>query len=272
MSESDALRVERDGRLLLGDDSGGNGQPVMLLHGLTATRRYVLHGSRALERAGYRVISYDSRGHGVSDPAPTSTAYGYADLADDLVAVMDDLGIGPAVMIGHSMGAHLGARMAITHPERVSALVLGAPAHLGRPTDHPARWDRLADGLVRGGPEGMWAAFDHDVPPEWETRVATVVLQRLRRHIHPDAVADALRNTPRSAAFDGMAALGAIRCPTLVVGSHDLLDAEHPLATAEEYVRRIAGARLVIEEEGEAPLTWRGGTLSAAILEFLNGA
>lgn len=269
--EVDSLQVSLDGRTLRGDDSGGEGPPVLLLHGLTATRRYVLHGSRALERDGYRVLAYDSRGHGTSDPAPRPDAYAYADLADDCLAVLDALDIPSAVLIGHSMGGHLAARIAIRAPERVNALVIGAPAHLGRPSAHPDQWDRLADGLLRGGPEGMWAAFVHDVPPEWEAKVETVVLQRLRRHRHPASVADALRATPRSAAFDGLDALAAIRCPTLIVGSHDLLDAEHPLALAKEYQQRIPGAAFAIEDEGTAPLTWRGGALSKVILDFLHG-
>ena len=48
----------------------GEGTPVLLAHGLTATRRYVVMGSGALARSGHRVISYDARGHGESDPAP----------------------------------------------------------------------------------------------------------------------------------------------------------------------------------------------------------
>ena len=78
-----------------------------------------------------------------------------------------------------------------------------------------------------------------------------------------------MRATPRSAAFDGVEALTAIRAPTLVVGSHDEIDPDHPLAVAQEYARRIPGAQFAIEAEGEAPLTWRGGALSRTIIEFL---
>jgi 3-oxoadipate enol-lactonase len=51
-------------------ETHGEGPPVVGLHGLTATRRYVLMGSRQLERSGRRVILYDARGHGESPPAP----------------------------------------------------------------------------------------------------------------------------------------------------------------------------------------------------------
>jgi 3-oxoadipate enol-lactonase len=107
------------------------------------------------------------------------------------------------------------------------------------------------------------------VPEKWAGSLRTVILQRLGKHLHPEAVADALRATPRSAAFDGMESLTAIRAPTLVVGSHDEVDPDHPLAVAQEYAQRIPGAQFVIEAEGEAPLAWRGGALSRTIMEFL---
>lgn len=264
-----ALAVMRPGLTLHGEVAGA-GPFVLTLHGLTAVRRYVLHGSRTIERSGYRVVSYDARGHGQSDPAPTPHDYRYADYGDDAVAVLDHLGVERAVLVGHSMGAHTAARVALTHPDRVAALVLGAPAHLGQPSTTPEHWDALADGLQRGGPEGMLAALEPlGVPDEWAASLRTVIVQRLGKHLHPAAVADALRATSRSAAFDGLDALGAIRVPTLVVGSRDEIDPDHPLAVAQEYARRIPAARFVVESAGETPLTWRGGALSRAILEFL---
>ena len=53
----------------LAGEEAGEGVPVVLLHGLTATRRYVVMGSRNLERGGHRVVMYDARGHGRSAPA-----------------------------------------------------------------------------------------------------------------------------------------------------------------------------------------------------------
>src|SRR2546423_2128946 len=73
----------------------GEGTPVVLLHGLTATHRYVVMGSRALERSGHRVIAYDARGHGRSEPAEP---YDYEALAADLERVMDERGIERAVL------------------------------------------------------------------------------------------------------------------------------------------------------------------------------
>ena len=69
----------------------------------------------------------------------------------------------------------------------------------------------------------------------------TVILQRMARHEHPAAVAAALRGIPRTAAFDGLEALAALSVPTLIVGSRDDVDPDHPLAVAEEYARAHPG-------------------------------
>ena len=92
--------------VVLSAEEAGAGPPVVLLHGLTATRRYVVMGSRSLERSGHRVISYDARGHGRSSPAGAPGAYQYRDLVGDLEAVLDHLGLERAVLAGASMGAH----------------------------------------------------------------------------------------------------------------------------------------------------------------------
>src|SRR5438270_2645098 len=94
------------GDVELAGGEAGEGVPVVLLHGLTATRRYVVMGSRSLERSGHRVIAYDARAHGRSSPAPDREAYTYDDLGRDLIAVLDDRAIERAVLAGASMGAH----------------------------------------------------------------------------------------------------------------------------------------------------------------------
>src|SRR5258705_4422333 len=106
----------------------GEGAPIVLCHGITATRRYVVHGSRALERASHAVVSYDARGHGDSDPAPDGQGYGYPELVGDLEAVVAaTVGEGPFVLGGHSMGAHTAVAYALRHPGRLSGLVLVGP-------------------------------------------------------------------------------------------------------------------------------------------------
>jgi len=242
----------------------GEGTAVLLLHGLTATHRYVVMGSRALERSGHRVIAYDARGHGRSDPAEP---YDYPALAQDLGRVLDERGIDTAVLAGASMGAHTIARFAIDHPERVQAAVFITPAY--DPADFPGdleRWDALADGLERGGVEGFVEAYGPITGP-WAETTEKVLRQRLALHEHPDAVAQALRQVPRSRPFEALGELARIDAPTVVVASRDEADPGHPLAVGEAWARAIPGARVVTEESGSSPIAWQGGQLSRVIAE-----
>jgi pimeloyl-ACP methyl ester carboxylesterase len=253
-------------------EEAGEGPAVVLAHGLTATRRYVVHGSKMLERSGYRVIGYDARGHGESEPAPEPCAYDYADLVGDVERVLDDRGVEDAVLVGVSMGAATTLAFTLRAPERVRALVQVTPAHLGgRGEDiDDERWNALADGLERDGVEGFMRAYgEPPVDERFRSLILTAIRQRIERHRHPEAVADALRVVPRSVAFDGAQALERVEVPTLVVASRDELDPEHPYAVAEEYERRIPRAEVVSEEPGQSPLAWRGAQLSKAILGFL---
>ena len=241
----------------------------MLLHGLTATRRYVVMGSTALERAGHRVIAYDARGHGESDPAQP---YDYPALVADLLGVLDERGIDRAVLAGASMGAHTAVRAALDTPQRVAGLVLITPAFLpDEPTDLE-RWDALACGLREGGVEGFVAAYrdwpqagEPEVPAAMRATVLTVLRQRLGRHEHPEAVADVLEQVPRSAPFDDAADLRAIAAPTVVVASRDEADPGHPLHVGEAWASAIPGAQLRTEDPGKSPLAWQGGQLSRVI-------
>ncbi len=255
----------------LAAEEAGEGPAIVLLHGLTATRRYVVMGSRALERSGYRVVSYDARGHGRSSPAPEHRAYGYDRLAADLEAVLDELAVDRAVLAGASMGAHTAARLALEQPDRVAGLVLITPGYDPQTFDQAAalaRWDALAEGLRSGGVEGFLAAYDVEkVPEAWRETVVKVIRQRLGAHEHPEAVADALQFVPRSRPFEQMGELASIQVPALVVGTRDEADPGHPLATARAYAEALPEARLAVEDEGRSPLAWQGGQLSRLIGE-----
>lgn len=260
-----------DGTRLAGEQRG-EGVAVVLLHGLTATRRYVVMGSKLLERSGHRTIAYDARGHGRSDAARAGDAYTYAHLSGDLLSVLDGLEVGRAVIAGASMGAHTAIRFALEHPARVAALALITPAFEPDGEQRFASWDALARGLREGGVEGFMAAYDLEpVPQAWRQTVEKVVRQRLCEHSHLQAVADALAVVPRSRPFERMSELGRIACPTLVVASRDEADPSHPLAVGERYARTIPRARLVVEEAGppqRSPIAWQGGQLSKLIAEL----
>jgi 3-oxoadipate enol-lactonase len=248
----------------------GKGPPLVLLHGLTATRRYVLHGSRLLAREGYRLVSYDARAHGESDPGD---GYEYSDLAKDLVGVLEEHRLESATLVGHSMGAATAVRVALERPELVAGLVQITPAYTGTPYVNDAElayWDRLAAGLEADGADGFMRAFEPPDDERWREAVLKFTRQRIERHLHPEALAQAVRVVPRSEAFDGLDRLAEIDVPALVVGSRDGADPTHPLAVAQEYAARLPRAELVVEDEGESPLAWQGAQLSRAILGWLS--
>ena len=261
----------RDGVVLAGEEVG-DGPAIVALHGLTANRRYLVHGSRVLPRKGLRLIAYDARGHGASSPAPAGAGYGYPELARDLGSVIDDrAGSRPVILAGHSMGAHTLAAYALEAPgDRIAAIVVVGPAVTGGPATAESLdyWDRLADGLERGGVDGFVDAYDDGIDPDWRERLLEITRIRLSTHRHPEAVARALREVPRSQPFDGLADLERLDIPALVVASHDTADPGHPYAVAEAWADRLPQATLISEQEGESPLAWQGGKLSREIASF----
>lgn len=259
------MEIDSGGVTLSGEE-GGEGSPVVLLHGLTATRRYVVMGSKALERAGHRVVLYDARAHGRSSGGDD---YSYDTLAKDLEAVLDDRGIDKATLAGASMGAHTITKFALTHPDRVAGLVIMTPAYSPERDPGLERWDRLANGLRTGGVDGFVEAYGTPkVPEKWHETILRVLHQRLSAHAHPDALADALSAVPRSRPFESWDDLAQIQAPTVVVASRDEVDPEHPYETGVRYAEAIPKAKLVSEDEGASPLAWQGAQVSKVIADL----
>jgi pimeloyl-ACP methyl ester carboxylesterase len=273
------VRIPSGGLHLSGTRGGAPEGParLVMLHGLTATRHYTVMGSRHLDRAGIANVAYDARGHGRSDPAEGGQrAYTYAHLADDLRAVVDAMaGDAPVVLLGISMGAHTAVRFALDDPGRVAGLALITPAHLpGAGTADRSPWDRLASALR--GPEPL-DAFVHEshletLPESVRTQVGAAIRQRIARHDHLDAVADALQGVPRSSPFDDLDELATLEIPAIVVGSRDEVDPSHPLVVAERWAQTLPNARLEVEPEGKSPLAWQGGRLARFAEELVLSA
>ena len=254
-------------------ETAGEGRAIVLCHGLTATRRSVVHGSRLLERAGNTVVTYDARGHGESDPAPAGEGYDYPALVADLDAVIESqAGSGDGAIVGgHSMGAHTAVTFALRNPGRVAGLVVIGPSYTA-PLDDAglAYWDGLAAALETGGVDGFveYIGSNQAIDSAWRDSVLRFTRERMSAHRHLDAVAEALRQVARSRPFGGLEELESLHIPTLVVASDDAADPGHPREVAEAYAERLPRARLVSEAPGESPLAWQGGRLSREIAAF----
>jgi pimeloyl-ACP methyl ester carboxylesterase len=157
-----------------GDPAGA--PPLLLLHGYTDSWRSFAPLLPHLP-ASIRAIAPTMRGHG--DASRPDAGYGAADLAADLAAFADALGLGPAVVLGHSMGSQVARRFAADHPARVRGLVLvGAFASLHGNAAARALWDGAVSTLEDPIDPGFVRAFQEStvvkpVPPALlETAVA----------------------------------------------------------------------------------------------------
>ncbi|MBI3552494.1 MAG: alpha/beta fold hydrolase [Elusimicrobia bacterium] len=118
--------IDRDGARICYETKGAGSPAVIFAHNILCDRR-VFDGVIDKLSASHRTIAVDFRGHGRT-PVP-ERAYGAADLADDLAAVLDAEGISRAAVVGLSMGATVALELALAKPERVSSLaLLGATA------------------------------------------------------------------------------------------------------------------------------------------------
>jgi pimeloyl-ACP methyl ester carboxylesterase len=130
----------------------GQGEPVVLVHGFGANLevQWDLPGIiKALAR-DHRVIALDVRGHGKSGKPHDPKKYG-AEMAEDVVRLLDHLKIKKAHVVGYSMGAMITARLLVAHPDRLLTATLGGagPARQGNP--EMARFvERIADSLEQG--------------------------------------------------------------------------------------------------------------------------
>jgi pimeloyl-ACP methyl ester carboxylesterase len=104
----------------------GHGDPVVLVHSYTGDleRQWIETGVLDALAPSYRVIAFDARGHGRSGKPPSPQAYG-AEMAWDVVRLLDHLGIRQAHMVGYSMGAHILVQLLTLTPERFLTAILG---------------------------------------------------------------------------------------------------------------------------------------------------
>jgi len=138
-------------------DSGGDGPPVLLLHGwmfsadLNFWRNY-----GALEDAGYRVLAMDHRGHGRG--LRTHAQFRLTECAADAAALLDEVDASPALVVGYSMGGPIGQLMARDHPDSISGLVLCASSSHWSDFRQKLLWRSLAGmRLVLGlAPDFAW--------------------------------------------------------------------------------------------------------------------
>lgn len=142
--------VTANGVRLFYQQYGDAGPDVVLVHAVTSNQAvWVFSGlPDALAAAGFRVTTYDLRGHGASDRPPTG--YTSAAMAADLRALHAELGLGPAVLVGHSFGGVVSLHAAVEHPKIVRGVILSDSFFPALRNEEPnfgkmAIWDDVRD-------------------------------------------------------------------------------------------------------------------------------
>jgi pimeloyl-ACP methyl ester carboxylesterase len=106
----------------------GHGDPVLLIHGFASNHAVNWVNTqwvKSLNKAGFRVVAFDNRGHGQSEKLYRPEDYDSFLMADDARRLLDHLDLERADVMGYSMGARIGAHMALASPERMRSLLLG---------------------------------------------------------------------------------------------------------------------------------------------------
>jgi pimeloyl-ACP methyl ester carboxylesterase len=236
------MAVARSGSVELYWESTGAGAPVLLVMGLGISATGWWRTIPVLAE-GLRVIAFDNRGIGRSDRPPGP--YTVAEMADDAVAVLDAAGEAGAHVYGISLGGMIAQQIALSHPERVSGLVLGATTPGGPEATQiddevtaffRRRLDMPAD-------EAAWASVPYSYGEETRRhggqRIAEDIAQRLRYPVEPVGYGGQLEAALHFGVGDR---LGEIPHPTLVV--HGDADRVVPTANGHLLAERIAGAEL----------------------------
>ena len=246
-------RLDRDG-VGIHYEIHGNGPPILLSHGYSATCR-MWDGQIAALADRYTVLVWDMRGHGQSDYPANPAAYSEALTIGDMRAVIGAAGFPRAIIAGLSLGGHMSLAFHATHPAATRALMLFDTGPGFRKDDSRAAWNmRANERAAKLEAEGLAALGTSDEV-------------RLSRHRNALGLAGAARGMLAQTDDRVIRSLETIAVPTLVlVGANDV----NFLAATDYMAGKIPGAvKVVIPDAGHAANLHQPGLFNAAMEGFL---
>jgi pimeloyl-ACP methyl ester carboxylesterase len=263
-------RFEYDG-IRFSYEEIGAGAPLVMSHGLGGDRNQPkdLCG----QVANHRVVVWDARAHGGTEPPGSEYALTLAGFAGDLSALLDHLRIERAVVGGISMGAAVSTRLALDFPERVTGLILVRPAWGAEPLPENLQLLPLvADEMQKHGAEhGRELFADRPEIRSMRTEspaVADSILQQFDKPFAMERRAR-LRRIPEDCPVRSWEEAKRISVPALVVGNAE--DPMHPLAFAEQWAEHLPNATLAIIPSKSASEAEHTAGFRRALGKFLSG-
>lgn len=240
--------AEIDGVTVAYVDSGGSGRPLVFVHGLSSYTGFWEKQIPAFAALGYRVIALDLPGYGASDrpDAPCDPPW-YAGVVRGL---MDHLGLEQATILGHSMGGQIALTLALDAPERVSRLVLSAPAGFERFSVGERDWMRAywhERRALEADEDAVYANFRMNFAA-WDEGVERLVSERVRMAGTPAFAGTSVavsRSVVGMLEHPVLERLGEIRAPTLIVFGQDDRLIPNPVfhgGSTERFAREAASA------------------------------
>jgi pimeloyl-ACP methyl ester carboxylesterase len=223
----------------------GDGPPLVFCHGLTGD----LEQSKELIQplSGFRLIVWDARGHGKTNPAGSIEGFTFDTFSEDLAGLLDHLEIPSAVVGGVSMGAAVSTRLAIHYPNRVKALLLVRPAWLEQTLPEGLRLHaRVGDYLEVYGVERGFELFqelsEYQAVKERHPDVAAGVIGQFSQ-LSALQRRGRLQGIPRDAPIRSWQEVEALSSPALVIGNDS--DYVHPWDYATTWAEHLTAGQLV---------------------------
>lgn len=224
--------------------TGPKGAPVVMLSHSLACSLVMWQPQMAVLESAFRVLRFDTRGHGDSDAPPG--AYSLEQLAADAVGLLDALKIETVHFVGLSMGGMIGQCLALDYPDRLNSLALCDTAAI-MPEETQPIWQQRIDAA---GEAGMAGQVDETLErwfrPEF-LQLNPPEVDMIRRQILATPVAGYIGCCEAIRRLQYLDRLAQITLPTLIMVGEE--DPGTPVAASEAMHARIAGSKLVILPE-----------------------
>jgi pimeloyl-ACP methyl ester carboxylesterase len=243
--EEAVMPIAKNGSVELYWESTGHGPPVLLIAGQGMTLDGWWSTVPVLAR-NFRVITFDNRDTGRS--SRVAMPYAVASMAEDAVAVLDAAGAERAHVYGLSLGGMVAQELALHHPDRVEALVLGATSPGGRAAALPAPLPMtfFARAGLMGTEEAEWAAVPYTYAEATRRLHAERIAENIKRRLSTSpSTMTYLHQAAAVATHSTFERLDEIASPTLVL--HGAEDLAVPPQNARLLAERIPGAELKLQ-------------------------